>query len=372
MTDDVLKTCLYERHVALGAKMEPFAGFLMPIQYQGIIQEHQAVRNQVGIFDVSHMGEILVKGPEAMNFVDYIFTNEIADKPYGQVVYGMMLHENGGTVDDLLVYKVSDTEFFLVVNASNIAKDYAHIVESTGDFDVTVTNLSDDYSEVAVQGPLAESVMKTAFDVDLSSLTFFTFTNVMLNGHVCIVSRTGYTGEDGFEIYSDHLAIGELWDILVGSHGVVPCGLGCRDTLRFEAALPLYGHELSDTISPVISGLGMFVKFDKPNFIGKAVVVEQKAMGTKQKVVGIELSERAIPRSGYKVFSGVTEIGIVTTGYLSISTGKCLAMALIASEFAKKDTPVQIEVRNKKYNGFVRNKQFYKKNYKPKGEKANE
>jgi len=364
---EALKTCLYERHVALGAKVEPFAGFLMPIQYQGIVIEHNAVRQNVGVFDVSHMGEILVRGKDAMDYIDYVFSNEIRTKAYGQVTYGFLPNFEGGVVDDLLVYKVSDEEFFLVVNASNIAKDYAWLVDQTEGFDVLVNNQSDFYGEVALQGPNAEATMKELFDLDLSGLGFFTFGNYEVLHHPVLISRTGYTGEDGFEIYGDPVEIVEIWDAMM-KHQIQPCGLGCRDTLRFEAALPLYGHELSDTISPFEAGFGSFVQLQKPKMIALELWQKQKEEGVKRKVVGIELTEKAIPRQGYEVFVKDTPIGVVTTGYLSISTGKPVCMALIDAAYSKKDTLVEIQIRAKRFPGFVRNKQFYKKNYKPKGE----
>jgi aminomethyltransferase len=362
--DEILKTCLYDRHVELNAKMEPFAGFYMPIDYTGIIAEHQAVRQHAGMFDVSHMGEIRVRGKDAIAFVEYITTNEIASKPLGKVVYGMILYENGTVVDDLLVYKVGPEELFLVVNASNIAKDYAWIVDHTEAFDVRIKNESDDWSEIAVQGPEAETTLQDLMNVQLTDLTFYTFKTLLWNDHELLVSRTGYTGEDGFEIYGDAIAIPELWDLLLASGKVLPCGLGCRDTLRFEASLPLYGHELSDKITPIEAGLGSFVKFEKPDFIGKAALVKQKEEGLTQKLVGLELTERAIPRQGYEVFSGEKQIGVVTTGYLSISTDKCIANALIDAKYAKLGDAIFVMIRKKKVPGIIRNRQYYKKNYK--------
>lgn len=365
--DQIQKTCLYDRHVALGAKMEPFAGFLMPIQYQGIIAEHQAVRQNVGMFDVSHMGEILVRGKEALDYVDYVFSNEIRSKLPGQVTYGVLPNAQGGVVDDLLVYKVNDEEFFLVVNASNIAKDYAWLVEQTEGFDVLVSNHSDYYGEIALQGPSAEAVMRELFGLELKDLGFFMFGNYELDDREVLLSRTGYTGEDGFEIYAKPEDIQVFWDKFL-AHGVVPCGLGCRDTLRFEAALPLYGHELSDTISPLEAGFSMFVDLAKPRMIGLDILKKQKEEGVARRVVGIELTEKAIPRQGYEVYRGETKIGVVTTGYLSISTGKPLAMALVDAAHSKKDTLITVQIRTKQVPGFIRNKQFYKKNYKAKGE----
>lgn len=366
--DNQLKTSLYEKHVELNAKIEPFAGFLMPIQYEGIIQEHTAVRTSAGMFDVSHMGEIYIKGPDALKFVEYLTTNELKSKPSGKVVYGFMLYENGTVVDDLLTYKYSDEAFLLVVNASNIGKDYEWIIEQTDGFDVLVSNHSDDYSEIALQGPNSQTIMKDVIGIDLSHLDAFEFSNGMYQDHDLLISRTGYTGEDGFEIYGDHLAIQMVWDALYNEGHVVPCGLGARDTLRFEAALPLYGHEISDQITPLEAGFGIFVKLDKDDFIGKAALLKQKADGLKQRVVGIELTERAIPRQGYSVYINNQAIGVITTGYLSISVQKPIAMALIDAQYAQNDTVIAVQVRNKMIPGFIRNKQFIKKNYKAKGE----
>ena len=366
--DEVLKTSLYEKHVALNAKMEPFAGYYMPIEYSGIIKEHTAVRTNAGMFDVSHMGEIYVKGTDALKFVEYITTNELKSKSSGKVVYGLMLYDNGTVVDDLLTYKYSDEAFLLVVNASNVGKDYLWIVEQSEGFDVLISNHSDDYSEIAVQGPKSEEIIKRLLGLDLSFLDGFEFTNAVYDDHDILISRTGYTGEDGFEIYGDHLAINLIWDKLYESNEVLPCGLGARDTLRFEAALPLYGHEISDKITPLEAGFGMFVKLDKEDFIGKNALLKQKADGLTQKVVGIELTERAIPRQGYYVYSGETQIGVITTGYLSITVGKPIAMALIDTKFASLNTPITVQIRSKQFAGFVRNKQFIKKNYKIKGE----
>lgn len=368
MENAIKKTCLYENHVSLGAKIEPFAGYYMPIQYQGIIPEHLAVRQQAGLFDVSHMGEIIVTGPQALDYIDFVFSNEIRLKANGQVTYGFLLHPTGGVVDDLLVYKVSDTEFFLVVNASNIGKDYQWLVDASEGYDVLIRNASDDYAEVALQGPLAEELMKQVFGLDLSELKFFTFGNYECLNFPVLISRTGYTGEDGFEIYSDEVAIQAIWNELVHAHHVQPCGLGCRDTLRFEAGLPLYGHELNDEITPLEAGFSIFVDLTKPKMMGLDALKNQKEQGLTRKIIGIELTEKAIPRQGYEVVVADQVVGFITTGYLSISANKPLAMALVDQAYTKKDTPIQVRIRNKVYPGFVRNKQFYKKNYKPKGE----
>ena len=308
------RTCLYDRHVALGAKMVPFGGFEMPIQYTDITDEHQAVRNACGVFDVSHMGEVLVTGPEAERYVQHIFTNDVAGAPVGKIFYGMMLHPHGGTVDDLLVYKMGDEKFFLVINAANIDKDYAWITEQAKDFDVQTENQSEYYGQLAVQGPEAERVVEEVLGLTCKELEFYTFKLIETPQETLIVSRPGYTGEDGFEIYGSHAYIQQAWDKLIDSKQAKPCGLGCRDTLRFEVGLPLYGDELTDDISPIMAGLGMFVKLDKEEFVGKEAVARQKAEGVAKKLVGIELEGKAIPRHGYEVVVEDKVIGEVTTG----------------------------------------------------------
>jgi len=361
--EEIKKTSLHERHLALHAKMEEFAGYDMPIVYSSIPFEHQAVRDNVGMFDVSHMGEFLVKGKDAVPFVEYLFTNEITSKENGKVTYGLFLYDNGTVVDDLLVYKVSEEELFLVVNASNIAKDYEWVVSHTEGYDVTVSNLSHEYSEIAVQGPKAEEKVKEVLGFDLSELGFFCFGKYLYRGANLIISRTGYTGEDGFEIYTDNEMIVDLWDEFALA-GVTPCGLGSRDTLRFEATLPLYGHEISDEITPIMARLKIFVKMEKENFIGKKALEEELANGSSKQLVGIELTERAIPRAHYPVYFEDNEIGHVTTGYLSISVGAPIALALIDSAYTKLGTQITVGIRNKKIPGFVRNRKFLKKNYK--------
>jgi aminomethyltransferase len=359
------KTCLYDRHVALGAKMSPFAGFMMPIQYTSITQEHLAVRTHVGMFDVSHMGEIFVEGPDAEAFVNHIFTNEIRGFAPGKVLYGMMCYPDGGVVDDLLVYReFTPDRFLLVVNASNIDKDFAWIAEHAAGFDCTVRNESPVWGQIAVQGPEAEKVLVDVLGLaKAAELGFYTYYDTEYNGHRLIVSRTGYTGEDGFELYGDPGDIGELWDRLIAA-GVAPCGLGCRDTLRFEAGLPLYGDELSPEISPVVAGLGMFCKYDK-EFIGKEALLQQKAEGTPKKLVGIEIEDKAIPRAGYPVeLEDGTEVGVVTTGYHSISLDRSICFALVDRAYSALDTPLWIRIRKKVFPGKVVKKRFYQTNYK--------
>lgn len=363
MENEIKKTCLHDRHVALGAQMSPFGGFDMPIQYAGIVEEHEAVRSACGVFDVSHMGEVEVTGPEAEKFVNHIFTNDVTGAPDGKCFYGMMLHPHGGTVDDLLVYKRSITDYFLVINASNIEKDVAWITSNAAGFDVKVENLSDSLGELAVQGPAAERIVETVLGIKCAELEFYTFKDVVIDGNPAIVSRTGYTGEDGFEIYAPHDVTVKLWDRLMEA-GVAPCGLGCRDTLRFEVGLPLYGDELADDITPLEAGLGMFAKLDK-QFIGRDALAEQKAQGVTRKIVGIELADRAIPRHGYEVLNENDEvIGSVTTGYHAISVDKSIAMAMVDIQYAAMGTPLKVRIRRKTFPATVVSKKFYKKSYK--------
>jgi len=367
----VKRTCLYDKHVAQGATMVEFGGFDMPLLYQSsILQEHQAVREHVGLFDVSHMGEVTVKGKDAERYVQHIFTNNVANMPVGKILYGMMCYENGGTVDDLLVYKLGENDFFLVINAANIDKDWAWMQENAKGFDIDLQNRSDYYGQIAVQGPESEDVMERVLGLPCKELMFYTCKTILspLTSHLSpleiIISRTGYTGEDGFEVYGSHDFIRDCWDKLIAA-GVQACGLGCRDTLRFEVGLPLYGDELSETITPIMAGLGMFVKLDKEEFIGKDALAKQKAEGPAQKLVGIELFDKAIPRHGYTVLNMEGEpIGEVTTGYHALSVDKSVCMALVNAEYAKLDTEVQIQIRKKVFPGKVIKKQFYQKSYK--------
>ncbi len=359
------KTCLYDKHLALGAQMSPFGGFEMPIQYKGIVEEHHAVREHCGVFDVSHMGEVTVSGPDAEKFVNRIFTNDVAGGVPGKCYYGMMLNPAGGVVDDLLVYKRDNNDFFLVINASNIAKDVAWIEKCAAGFDVRIDNLSDFLGELAVQGPEAENVMTGVLGIDCASLGFYMFMTVVIDGESVIVSRTGYTGEDGFEIYASHGLVNRLWDKLIYSGRVEPCGLGCRDTLRFEVGLPLYGNELADNISPLEAGLGVFVKFDKPEFIGREALLKEKEQGPERRLVGIELLDRAIPRHGYEVIDETGKaVGHVTTGYHAISVDKSIALALVDAGCAAVGTPLQVRIRRKVFPAKVVKKKFYKKSYK--------
>lgn len=356
------RTCLYDKHVALGALIAPFAGFDMPIQYSGITEEHNAVRGHCGVFDVSHMGEVLVTGSEAEKYINHIFTNDVRGLPAGKVLYGMMCYPDGGVVDDTCICKLEDQVFLMTINASNIDKDIAWIEKNAAGFDVVIKNKSENYGQLALQGPEAEAKIESVLGISTKDLNFYEVRQVKTDGEVIIISRTGYTGEDGFEIYGSPKYINEAWDKLIAA-GITPCGLGCRDTLRFEVGLPLYGNELSDKISPVMAGLSMFVKLDKEEFIGKEALQKQKAEGVSQRLRGIVLEGNAIPRHGYKVMKDGKEVGVVTTGYRLISTPKSCAVALVDASVQMGDK-LEIQIRKKSFPGIVVKKKFYDKHYK--------
>lgn len=356
------RTCLYDKHVALGALISPFAGFDMPIQYTSIVDEHNAVRKCCGMFDVSHMGEIIVAGKEAEKYVNYIFTNDVSGLSVNKVLYGMLCMDNGGVVDDTCICKVAEDKFILTVNAANIAKDYDWIKKNVSSYDVEIIDESAKYGQLAIQGPKAETFIKEALGLDGSDLKFYDLKQINDNGENIILSRTGYTGEDGFELYASPNYIVKAWDKLIKA-GVTPCGLGCRDTLRFEAGLPLYGHELSEEITPVMAGLSMFVKFDKPEFIGKDALLKQKTEGVSKRLRGIWLDDNAIPRNGYKVFKDGKEIGVITTGYKLISVDRSCAVALVDANIKLEDR-VEVQIRKKFFAGTIGKKRFYNPSYK--------
>ena len=353
------QTALYEVHKKLGAKLTPFAGYDMPLYYDDISKEHLAVRSHSGIFDVSHMGEIYIQGQDALKFVNHIVTNNITDEK-GKVTYALLLNEKGQILDDLLVYTIGHDDFVVVVNASNVEKDYAWILEQSKSFNVQLRNLSDTWSEVAIQGPEAESIVSRLFNDSIKSLKFMTFMNIPHLDQGVIISRTGYTGEDGFEIYAANNAVVDIFEKAV-ELGAKPCGLGSRDTLRFQANLPLYGHEIDMDIHPYTSGLKFAVKTDK-EFIGKDALLNDESHKTK-KLVGLELLERNIPRQGYKVFKGDKEIGYITTGYLLPQVDTPLAIALIDKDESTLGNEVTIQIRNKHITAKVRNRKFLDKNY---------
>lgn len=356
------RTCLYDRHVSQGALISPFGGFDMPIQYTSILEEHHAVREHCGVFDVSHMGEVIATGPDAERWVNHIFTNDVTGMPVGNILYGMMLYPDGGTVDDLLVYKMGENDFFIVINAANDDKDFAWMEQNKEGFNVQLDHCSDRYGQLAIQGPEAEAVCEEVLGMSCKELKFYTVKTLEMDGETVIISRTGYTGEDGFEVYGSPAFIVKQWDKLMASGRCKPCGLGCRDTLRFEVGLPLYGDELSETISPVMAGLSIFVKFDKPEFIGKDALLKQKTEGVSQRLRGIELDGKAVPRHGYKVLHEGQEVGVVTTGYQLISVEKSCAVALVDASLKLGDR-VEIQIRKKTFPGTIVKKKFYDKHY---------
>jgi aminomethyltransferase len=359
------RTPLFPVYGRYGAKTIDFGGWELPVQFSSIKEEHEAVRTRAGLFDVSHMGEFVVKGSGSLAFLQKMMTNDVAKLTDGRAQYTLMCYEDGGTVDDLLIYKKADGEYLLVVNAANIEKDFAWLNEHAFG-GVQLENVSAEIAQLALQGPLAEQVLQKLANIDLSTLKFFAFQdNVDLQGVKALVSRTGYTGEDGFEIYCRAEDAIALWEAILEAgkeEGVIPCGLGARDTLRFEAALPLYGQELSKDITPIEAGLGFAVKTNKEmDFIGKEVLKKQKEEGTARKLVGIEMMDKGIPRHGYKVFANGEEVGFITTGTQSPTLKKNIGLALMKTEFAGLGSEVEVEIRGKRLKAKVIATPFYKR-----------
>lgn len=342
---------LYPIYQKYHAKIVDFHGWALPVQFSSIIQEHQAVRNHVGLFDVSHMGEILVRGPESLPFLDYVLTNQIFGLQPGYVRYSPLCLETGGTVDDLLIYALKPDEYLLVVNASNTMKDFEYLTCYSSKFQVTLTDLSAGTAQLAIQGPKALTVLSLLTETSLATLDYYQFIDSLdLAGFSVLISRTGYTGEDGFEIYLQPDQAISLWETLMEtgkSFGITPAGLGARDTLRFEAGLPLYGNELSETISPIEAGLKRFIKLEKPGFLGKGQLEKELREGTGRSLIGLCMVDRGIPRTGYKVFSEEKEIGFVTSGSYCPTLNQNLAMALVETAYAKPDLLLSIDIRGK-------------------------
>ena len=360
------KTPLYDEHVKLGGKIVDYAGWFLPVQYEGLIAEHEAVRNKAGLFDVSHMGEIVFKGKEAVNYLDHLLTNDISKMVDNQVVYTIMCYPDGGVVDDLLVYRYTSEEYLLVVNAANIDKDFKWIIDNKKDFNVDIENISDRVGEVALQGPEAQNILQKLTKTDLSAINVFHLKrNVDIAGVNCMISRTGYTGEDGFEIYTCADGIVAVWNKVLEAgkeNGIKPTGLGCRDTLRFEAALPLYGHEISKEVTPLEGGFKFFVKLNKESdFIGKDALNKQWEAGLTRKVAGFEMVGRGIPRENYEVYKNGKKIGYVTTGYMSPTLKKSIGNALIDINETEMGNEIDIMIRNKPVKAKIISKKFYKR-----------
>lgn len=344
------RTALFNKHVSLGAKMVPFAGFEMPVQYSGLIDEHFAVREKVGIFDVSHMGQFFVEGKGALELLQFVTTNNVANLVNGQAQYSCLPNENGGIVDDLIVYKMNDEKYFVVVNASNIQKDWDHICKHNA-FDAKMTNASDEMSLLAIQGPKATETLQKLTSVNLSEIPYYHFTVGEVSGvEDVIISNTGYTGSGGFEIYFKNEDAEKLWDDLTTAgeeFGLLPCGLGARDTLRLEKGFCLYGNDIDDSTSPMEAGLGWITKFDK-EFISKETFEQQKAEGVNRKLVAFEMQEKAIPRHDYPIVDAEGKtIGKVTSGTMSPMKKVGIGLAYVDKPLNKLGSEIFVQIRNK-------------------------
>ncbi|MFJ8262115.1 glycine cleavage system aminomethyltransferase GcvT [Rummeliibacillus sp. NPDC094406] len=364
MTTELKQTPLFDSYAKYGGKTIDFGGWDLPVQFSSIKAEHEAVRTKAGLFDVSHMGEIFVEGSESLAYLQKLVTNDVSKVAINQTQYTTMCYENGGVVDDLLIYRLEENRYLLVVNAANIEKDFDWMKkQEIGD--VKITNCSDEYGQLALQGPLAEEVLQSLTESNLKEIKPFRLQqHVSICGFDTLISRTGYTGEDGFEIYASKEAVVALWDQILKAgepKGVIPCGLGARDTLRFESCLPLYGQELSNTISPLEAGINFVVKLQKEDFIGKAALLDQKENGVPRKSIGIEMIDKGIPRHGYRVFKGDEEIGEVTTGTQSPLTKRNIGLALVKSEFAEVGQELEIEIRNRRLKVTTVETPFYKR-----------
>ena len=361
------KTPLNAVHRALGARMVPFGGWEMPVQYRGVIEEHLAVRGAAGLFDVSHMGEIDVRGPGALAYLQELTVNDVSRLIDGQVQYNALCYPHGGTVDDITLYRLDPEHFLLCVNASNIDKDFAWMEEvlADGDFPgVKIRNVSDEYGQLALQGPAAQAILIPLSSQPLDAIAYYHFAAGMIAGVPCMISRTGYTGEDGFELYCEAAAVETLWNAVMeagAGDGLVPVGLGARDTLRLEMKYALHGHELGPEISPLEAGLGWITKLEKPSFVGRAALLQQKERGLARRLVGFAMSEPGIPRADYPVCVDGTPVGVVTSGTMSPSLRVGIGLALVPPELADVGTPLQIGIRGKLLRAEVVKTPFVKK-----------
>lgn len=367
-TASMKKTPLNQTHIDAGARMVDFGGWHMPVQYSGLTQEHQAVRTKAGLFDVSHMGEVLVEGERAEEFLNFLVTNNVSRLVDGQALYSVMCYENGGVVDDLLVYRRAPKRFFLCINAGNIEKDWAWIEQHAKKFPgLMVKNVSNDFSQIAIQGPLSSEILAKVTSFDLASIKYYHFAETKILGQEVILSRTGYTGEDGFEIYAPASHATTLWKALMEAgtpFGLIPAGLGARDTLRTEMKFPLYGHEIDAETNPLEAGLGWVVKLDKAgDFLGKEALQKFKAAGNTRSLVGLKALDRGIPRQGYDVFSenGSEKLGKITSGTLSPSLGYPIAIAYVKQGFQKPGTKVSVQIRDRFFPAEVIATPFYKR-----------
>jgi aminomethyltransferase len=361
---ELKRTPLYDEHHAVKAKLIDFGGWEMPVQYAGVIEEHNTVRTKAGLFDVSHMGEVDVKGKDALSFVQNLITNDAAKIQDGQILYSPMCYPNGGIVDDLLVYRYDSEHFYIVVNASNTEKDYNWMLEQAKGYNIQLDNISAQVAQLAIQGPLAEKILQKLTSTNLAEIKYYWFTHGEVNGVPCLISRTGYTGEDGFEVYLPPEKASELWRKIleVGTpEGIQPIGLGARDTLRFEAKLPLYGNELGPEISPLEAGIGFFVKLTKERFTGKEALEAQKEKGVSRKLVGLEMIERGIARSHYSLQKDGEEVGFITSGSYSPTLNKNIALGLIRADLAEMGSTLDVIIRGKAVKAQIIPTPFYKR-----------
>lgn len=349
MTSELKKTPLYQNYVDSGAKIVEFGGWAMPVQFTSIKEEHNAVRYEVGMFDVSHMGEISIKGNDASKFVQYLLSNDTNNLTDTKAQYTALCNEEGGIIDDLVTYKIGDNDYLLIVNAANTDKDFAWVQKHAPKFDVEVSNVSNQFGQLAVQGPKARDLVSGLVDIDVSEMKPFDFQqNVTLFGKNVILSQSGYTGEDGFEIYCETKDTVDIWNGFI-EHNVVPCGLGARDTLRLEAGLPLHGQDLTESITPYEGGIAFAAKpLIEEDFIGKSVLKDQKENGSERRTVGLELLDKGIARTGYPVLDlDGNEIGEVTSGTQAPSSGKSIAMAIIKRDEFEMGRELLVQVRKR-------------------------
>ncbi|HEX9959298.1 MAG TPA: glycine cleavage system aminomethyltransferase GcvT [Pyrinomonadaceae bacterium] len=366
--ENLKKTPLNGAHRALGGKMVEFGGWDMPVQYSaGVIEEHLRTRNNAGLFDVSHMGEIWVEGADAIEFVNRLTTNDVTKLVDGQAQYSALTNENGGVVDDLLVYRFDFDKLLLVVNASTTDKDWDWITSHKKDELITLTNASKDYCQIAVQGKDAVKILRNLTDTELSDIKYYHFTTGKVDGVDAIISRTGYTGEDGFEIYAAAEYAERLWNNLLewGNYGeadgILPCGLAARNTLRLESAMSLYGHEMSDEITPLEANLGWICKLNKGEFIGRDVLAKQKQEGLKRRLVGFEMTDRGIGRDGFDVYIDGEKVGFVSSGSPAPYLKKNIGLAFVPAEFANVGQEIKIDVRGKHLTAQIVPTPFYKR-----------
>lgn len=360
LIQELKKTPFYNIHVNLGARMVNFAGFSMPVQYESIIKEHEAVRNKAGVFDVSHMGEFLLEGKDVISLLQYVMINDLKLLEPTKGQYSCMCYENGTVVDDLVYYEEEPERFRMIVNAGNVEKDFQWLSEHIGDKDVKITNLSLERCRLAFQGPKSDDYLQPLVDVDLSSINRFYFAHTTLNGAPIFIARTGYTGERGFEISFDNKYAEKIWNDLTKT-GASPAGLGARDSLRLEATYSLYGHEISDSITPIEAGLFWLVKPKEGiDYIGKETLLKQKSEGTARIIVGLNLLDRGIIREHYKIFKNGNEIGFVTSGGYSPTLKKTIGLGLVEKQYSEVGTEFEIEIRNKFLRGKIVATPFYR------------